>query len=170
MALQPRIHPSRGLLTSWATVSFTTACHLRRHLRLMKDWRGISGHEGQGARDVTGSERLMQHFAGSESTQGCQCEIEASGVLRREAPISHGCRHDIYCLGRQGVRDILESISVMAVGRFVRVEQPGSHWSDVNKICYLGGFVLKVYRESSIFLKIWQEKRVIYMKVYAHLW
>jgi len=30
----------------------------------------------------------MQHFAGSEST-GCQCEIEVSGVLKGEAPISH---------------------------------------------------------------------------------
>jgi len=65
--------------------------------------------EGQRGRDVTSSERLMQQLAGSES-KGCQCEIEASGVLRGEAPILHFSRHDIYCLGGQGVRDTLESV------------------------------------------------------------
>jgi len=61
----------------------------------------------------------MQQLAGSES-KDCQCEIEVSGVLWGEAPISQLSRHDIYCLGEKEVRDNRASISfVMSVGRSV---------------------------------------------------
>jgi len=42
-----------------------------------------------------------------------------------------------------------------------RMEQPGSHWTDIYEIWYLG--VIRKLSKNSSFIKIWQEKRMVYM-------
>ena len=47
-----------------------------------------------------------------------------------------------------------------------RIEQFGSHWTDFHKIWFR--YFSKIRRENSIFIKILQEWRVIYMKANLH--
>jgi len=55
----------------------------------------------------------------------------------------------------------------MSVRLSVRTEQLGGHWTDFHEILYLSIFS-KVYRENSIFIKIGQELRALYMKTNIH--
>jgi hypothetical protein len=52
----------------------------------------------------------------------------------------------------------------------VRVEQLVSHWTDFDKVWYLGFFFSKMCQENSSFIKIRQKQRVLYMKMSPHLW
>ena len=49
----------------------------------------------------------------------------------------------------------------------VHMEQLGSHWTDFHEIWYLSIFQ-NCFEKNSRFIKIWQERRVLYMKTYAH--
>ena len=42
----------------------------------------------------------------------------------------------------------------------------GSHWTDFDETWYFSFFLKKVFRESSGFVKIRQEERVLYMKTF----
>ena len=50
----------------------------------------------------------------------------------------------------------------------VRMEQLGSHWADFHEIWCLRFFFSKICRENSSFIKIWQERRALYMKTDIH--
>ena len=57
---------------------------------------------------------------------------------------------------------------IMSVCPSVRMEQLGSHWKKFREIwCE---YFSKICRENSNFIKIWQEKRTLYLKTNTHLW
>jgi hypothetical protein len=49
------------------------------------------------------------------------------------------------------------------------MEQLHSHWTDFDRIWYLG-FFLKICRENWSFITIRQEQRVLYRNMFSHLW
>jgi len=51
----------------------------------------------------------------------------------------------------------------------VRFEQLGSHWKNFHEILSFD-YLSKICRENSIFSKIFQEWRVLFVKTYVHLW
>jgi hypothetical protein len=56
------------------------------------------------------------------------------------------------------------TVSCMSARPSVRMEQLGSLWTDFDETRYLSFFSKK------IFIKIRQEKRILYMKTVSHLW
>jgi len=51
----------------------------------------------------------------------------------------------------------------------VRIEQLSSNWTDFYEIWYLR-IILNMRSQNSSFIKIWKEKRVLYMTTCGHFW